>query len=76
MIATLVLTASEFAAIALVLQRFEGIGGWSLGEIAFLYGMMNAAFAPFVAPLVGVGLLLASLAFWRFGLRHYTGTGT
>jgi ABC-2 type transport system permease protein len=34
------------------------------------------AFAPFLAPLVGVGLLLASLAFWRFGLRHYTGTGT
>jgi ABC-2 type transport system permease protein len=33
-------------------------------------------FAPFVAPLVGAGLLLASLAFWRFGLRHYTGTGT
>jgi ABC-2 type transport system permease protein len=34
------------------------------------------AFAPFLAPLVGIGLLLASLAFWRYGLRHYTGTGT
>jgi len=34
------------------------------------------AFAPFLAPLVGIGLLLASFAFWRFGLRHYTGTGT
>jgi ABC-2 type transport system permease protein len=34
------------------------------------------AFAPFLAPLAGIGLLLASLAFWRFGLRHYTGTGT
>jgi ABC-2 type transport system permease protein len=33
-------------------------------------------FAPFLAPLVGIGILLASLAFWRFGLRHYTGTGT
>lgn len=31
---------------------------------------------PFIAPLVGVGLLLAALAFWNFGIRHYQSTGT
>ena len=30
----------------------------------------------FVSPLVGIGLLLAALAFWRFGIRHYQSTGT
>jgi ABC-2 type transport system permease protein len=34
------------------------------------------AFAPFLAPLVGLGTLFASLAFWRFGIRHYQSTGT
>jgi ABC-2 type transport system permease protein len=35
---------AEFASLALVLQRFEGIGGWTLAEVAFLYGMVGAAF--------------------------------
>jgi ABC-2 type transport system permease protein len=34
------------------------------------------AFAPFLAPVAGVGLLMAALAFWRFGIRHYQSTGT
>ena len=34
------------------------------------------AFAPFLSPLVGVGVLLAALAFWDFGVRHYQSTGT
>lgn len=33
-----------FLTFALVLQRFDGIGGWSLGEVAFLYGMVETAF--------------------------------
>jgi ABC-2 type transport system permease protein len=33
-----------FLAFALVLQRFGGIAGWSLGEIAFIYGMIEASF--------------------------------
>jgi ABC-2 type transport system permease protein len=33
-------------------------------------------FAPFLAPLVALGSLLASLAFWQFGIRHYQSTGT
>ncbi len=34
----------EFGSLALILQRFEGIGGWSLVEVAFLYGMVEMAF--------------------------------
>lgn len=34
----------EFGSLALVLQRFGTIGGWRLGEVAFLYGMVEAAF--------------------------------
>jgi ABC-2 type transport system permease protein len=36
----------------------------------------NPALAPFLAPLVGFGLLAAALGFWQFGLRHYASTGT
>ena len=34
----------SFLSLALILQRFEGIGGWSLAEVAFLYGMVETAF--------------------------------
>lgn len=33
-------------------------------------------FAPFLAPLVGLGMLWLALRFWRFGLEHYQSTGT
>jgi viologen exporter family transport system permease protein len=33
-------------------------------------------FAPFLSPAIGISILLASLAFWRFGLKHYQSTGT
>ena len=33
-------------------------------------------FAYLLSPVVGVGLLILALQFWRFGLRHYTSTGT
>ena len=39
-----VVTAVEFGALALVFQRFESIAGWTLGEVAFLYGLVAAAF--------------------------------
>ena len=35
---------AEFGSLALVLQRFEGVGGWTLREVAFLYGMVSTAF--------------------------------
>jgi ABC-2 type transport system permease protein len=34
------------------------------------------AMAPFLAPIVGFGLLAAALGFWQLGLRHYASTGT
>ena len=37
-------TATVFLSITLVLQKFETIGGWTLGEVAFLYGIVDAAF--------------------------------
>lgn len=33
-------------------------------------------FAPYLAPAVGVGMFAAALAFWRFGVRYYQGSGT
>lgn len=32
--------------------------------------------APFVSPLVGVGVLALGLWFWRFGIQHYQSTGS
>lgn len=37
-------TLLEFASIALALQRFDTIRGWDLGEVAFLYGMVEISF--------------------------------
>ncbi len=33
-----------FITLALVLQKFDGIGGWKLGDVAFLVGMVETAF--------------------------------
>jgi ABC-2 type transport system permease protein len=34
------------------------------------------AFAPFLSPAVGLGVLAAALAFWNFGIRYYQSTGS
>lgn len=44
LVSTGLITIVEFAAIAIVFQRFESLGGWSLGEVALLYGMVTVAF--------------------------------
>lgn len=44
LLGTGLITTVEFGSLALILQRFEGIGGWTLGEVAFLYGMVEMAF--------------------------------
>ncbi|MBZ9714341.1 ABC transporter permease [Deinococcus multiflagellatus] len=41
---TLLITAAEFGALALVLPRFGGLGGWTLGEICLLYGLAELSF--------------------------------
>jgi ABC-2 type transport system permease protein len=33
-----------FISLVLILERFEHIAGWTIGEVAFLYGMIEAAF--------------------------------
>jgi ABC-2 type transport system permease protein len=33
-------------------------------------------FTPFLAPVVGPAILALSLAFWRFGIKHYQSTGS
>ncbi|PYE55712.1 ABC transporter permease [Deinococcus yavapaiensis] len=44
-LSTMMFTATEFGAFALVLNRFGSVGGWSLGEVAFLYGLVEISFA-------------------------------
>ncbi len=39
------ITLVGFITVAAVMQRFGSIGGWRLGEIAFLYGLVEASFA-------------------------------
>jgi len=34
------------------------------------------ASAPFIAPLIGFGFLIAGFVFWQFGLKHYQSSGT
>ncbi|MBN2547913.1 MAG: ABC-2 family transporter protein [Anaerolineales bacterium] len=41
---TAIASGVSFLTIALVLQKFTGIGGWSLGEVALLYGIVETAF--------------------------------
>jgi ABC-2 type transport system permease protein len=38
-------TSIYFITLAAVFARFNGIGGWGLGEVAFLYGLAETAFA-------------------------------
>ena len=43
-LATAMITALGFGTIALVLQRFDNIAGWTVYEVAFLFGMAESAF--------------------------------
>jgi ABC-2 type transport system permease protein len=36
---------TEFMALALVFMRFPRLGGWTLGEVALLYGLVECAFS-------------------------------
>jgi len=44
LLATGLITLLEFASLGLVFERFHDLGGWSLGEVAFLYGLVEIAF--------------------------------
>jgi ABC-2 type transport system permease protein len=36
--------ATFFVSLALILQRFGNLGGWTIGEIAFLFGLLETSF--------------------------------
>ena len=44
LLATGLITVTEFGSLALILQRFEHIQGWALPEVAFLYGLVELSF--------------------------------
>ena len=44
LLATGFITVTEFGSMALVLQRFDNIQGWTLPEVAFLYGLVEISF--------------------------------
>jgi ABC-2 type transport system permease protein len=44
LVGTGVITLAEYASLALVFSRFDNLGGWSLGQVAFLYGLAELAF--------------------------------
>lgn len=46
-------TGMEFAIIAILLARFETVGGWGVAEIALLYGLTSTAFS--LAEMIGRG---------------------
>ena len=38
------ITVLEFSSLALVFTQFDNLGGWSLGQVAFLYGLAEFSF--------------------------------
>ncbi|MBE0700033.1 MAG: ABC-2 family transporter protein [Anaerolineaceae bacterium] len=44
LVSTGILNASYFLSTALIIQRFGSIAGWTLGEVAFLFGMIEMSF--------------------------------
>jgi ABC-2 type transport system permease protein len=43
-LASFVAALTVFLTLALILERFKDIAGWTLWEVAFLYGMVESAF--------------------------------
>lgn len=68
----LVFQGTGFAFAWVVLTRFEAIGGWSLGEIAFLYGLrliVHAAAGVLAGPFFGLEWQVRSGQFDRYLVR-------
>ncbi|HZM82266.1 MAG TPA: ABC-2 family transporter protein [Candidatus Limnocylindrales bacterium] len=61
-----------FAFVWVVLQRFPSLAGWTLAQVAFLYGLRLVAHATWLVPmnaLVGIEWLVREGAFDRYLLR-------
>lgn len=57
MIGGVLFQTAGLAFVWVVVSKFGGIGGWSLAEVAFLYGLRLMAHAVFTAPLSQIFLL-------------------
>ena len=57
----------EFSSLALVMQRFDTIRGWTVGEVAFLYGLVEISFAL-------MDMVFSGFDPQRFGLEVRKGT--
>lgn len=71
-IMALVFQGTGFAFAWVVLTRFEAIGGWSLGEIAFLYGLrliVHAVAGVLAGPFFGLEWQVRSGQFDRYLVR-------
>jgi len=66
-LATMLITLTEFGAVALVFERFDDIQGWTLGEVAFLYGLVELSFGL-------MDMLFAGFDPARFGQEVRKGT--
>jgi ABC-2 type transport system permease protein len=44
LVATTTIVLFEFGSVVLVFERFQHIRGWTLGEVAFLFGLVETAF--------------------------------
>ena len=66
-LASFMATATGFATLALILQRFDNIAGWDLGEVAFLYGTVELAFGI-------MDMLFSGFDPANFGIRVRLGT--
>jgi ABC-2 type transport system permease protein len=53
LIGNFLITLLDLAMVGILLTRFRGIGGWSLGEVLFLYGASSVSFS--LAELLGGG---------------------
>ncbi|MGE5603522.1 MAG: ABC transporter permease [Nitrososphaerales archaeon] len=45
LLGTVLITGLDFAMVAILLTRFRAIGGWTLAEVAFLYGTSAVSFS-------------------------------
>jgi ABC-2 type transport system permease protein len=66
-LATALIVVSEFGALALVFDRFGHIRGWTIGEVAFLYSLVEISFGV-------MDMVFSGFDPQRFGLEVRRGT--
>ena len=70
--AQLVASAADFGAIAVLFTRIHSLGGWSIGQVAFLYGASGIAFGLadlFISPVEYASVHIRAGSFDQFLTR-------